>query len=48
MNWSQYDEYFKELNKEDKERLMQIRDQNLIDINEVLKTCCPALKNKEA
>lgn len=48
MNWLQYDEYFKELNKEDKDRLMNIRDQKLIDINEELKSCCPALKYKEA
>jgi hypothetical protein len=33
MNWPYYDEYFKELNKDDKDHLMLIRDQQIIDTN---------------
>ena len=48
MEWEQYSDYFKELSKEDKDHLIQIRDQKLIDINEALRDFSTTIKIKEA
>ena len=48
MEWEQYVEYFKELSKEDKNRLIHIRNQKLIDINEALRDFSTTMKIKEA
>ncbi len=49
MEWDQYNEYFKELTKDDLDRLTLLKEQSLMDINEILSKCSPAaLKLKES